>query len=196
MKRVLVTGGTVRLGAAIAECLRSRGWTVVTSSHRLDSHADIIADLTKDGSAERLYAEAGPLDAIVNNASLFKNATECDIRAVGFTAPRKLIESIASRGGAVVNILDAKTGEGAYYCTKADLREYTIEAAKLFAPKLRVNGVSPGAVFAPLCMHEKAGRNLIGRPKAEDVALAVAFLLENESITGVVLPVDGGEHIA
>ena len=195
MKRVLVTGGTVRLGAAIAECLRSRGWTVVTSSHRLDSHADIIADLTKEGAAERLYAEAGPLDAIVNNASLFKDATERDIRSVGYTAPRKLIESIASSGGAVVNILDAKIGEGAYYRTKADLRDYTIEAAKLFAPRLRVNGVSPGSVFAPIGVHEKAGCNLIGRPKAKDVALAVAFLLENESITGVILPVDGGEYI-
>lgn len=195
MKRALVTGGTVRLGAAIAECLRSRGWTVVTSSHRLDSHADIIADLTKEGAAERLYVEAGPLDAIVNNASLFKDATERDIRSVGYTAPRKLIESIASSGGAVVNILDAKTGEGAYYRTKADLRDYTIEAAKLFAPRLRVNGVSPGSVFAPSGVHEKAGCNLIGRPKAKDVAFAVAFLLENESVTGVILPVDGGEHI-
>jgi enoyl-[acyl-carrier-protein] reductase (NADH) len=51
-------------------------------------------------------------------------------------------------------------------------------------------------VFAPEGVHEKAGDILLPhRPTAEDVASAVAFLLENGSITGAVLPVDSGQHL-
>ena len=45
MRSVLVTGGTVRIGAAISERLARDGWRVVTSSHRHDAGADVVADL-------------------------------------------------------------------------------------------------------------------------------------------------------
>ena len=194
MKRVLVTGGTVRLGLAMVECLRARGWDVVTSSHRPYSGADFMADFTKSGAAEKLFSRVGHIDALVNNAELFGEAE--GLRAVNYDSPRRLIELMSASGGAVVNILDASHGEGEYYVLKAKLAAYTVDAAKLYAPKLRVNGVAPGAVFAPEGAHVKAGRNLVGRPKAEDVASAVAFLLENGSVTGTIIPVDGGSHIA
>ena len=55
-KVVLVTGGTVRLGLAIAERLRAAGWRVITSSHRPDSGADIIADLSEPFGAAKLFS--------------------------------------------------------------------------------------------------------------------------------------------
>ena len=77
MRSVLVTGGTTRLGLAIAERLRADGWRVIASSHRADSGADIVADLSEPLGAAKLYAAClrllggNPPDALVNNAALF-----------------------------------------------------------------------------------------------------------------------------
>ncbi|MBQ6136346.1 MAG: SDR family NAD(P)-dependent oxidoreductase, partial [Kiritimatiellae bacterium] len=77
MKTVLVTGGTVRIGKAVADRLRSDGWRVITSSSRAGAGADIAADLSDPMGPARLYAAClrllggNPPDAIVNNAGLF-----------------------------------------------------------------------------------------------------------------------------
>ena len=58
MRSVVVTGGTTRIGAAIAEHLETLSWHVIRSSHRNDAGADIVADLSHRGGAEELYAAA------------------------------------------------------------------------------------------------------------------------------------------
>jgi NAD(P)-dependent dehydrogenase (short-subunit alcohol dehydrogenase family) len=212
MKSVLVTGGTRRIGAAIAAKLRSCGWRVITSSHRSESRADIIADLSVPSGAAKLYLKALELEpelsAIVNNAALFTGGEDA-LRMVNLESAKKLTMMLAGREDAkcaLVNVLDAEVlGENAsgggetkrvYLETKRELLEYTRKSACLFAETLRVNAVAPGPVFAPEGVHEKAGDILLPhRPTAEDVASAVAFLLENGSITGAVLPVDSGQHI-
>lgn len=213
MKSVLVTGGTVRLGKAIAERLRADGWRVITSSHRADAGADIVADLTKPLGAAKLYAAAlqmlggTPPDALVNNAALFVGDPET-VRAVGLEAPKKLTMMMAGREegvGAVVNILDAAAHDGnrrqsaasdGYRDAKRELRAFTLSSAMMFAATLRVNGVAPGPVLAPTEVHEKAGATLLDRrPTPEDVATAVAYLLGAESVTGTIIPVDSGQHL-
>lgn len=213
VKSVLVTGGTKRLGLAISERLRERGWRVVTSSHRADAGADIQADLTSPAGAVQLYLAALKLEpelsAIVNNAALFTGNAD-DMRMVNLESAKKLTMLLAGRehaSCAVVNVLDAEVlGErrgiadggtkGAYLETKRELLEYTRKSACLFAETLRVNAVAPGPVMAPEAVHEKAGEILTAnRPTAEDVALAVEFLLEAKSVTGTVLPVDSGQHL-
>ena len=213
MKSVLVTGGTVRLGKAIAERLRADGWRVITSSHRADAGADIVADLTKPLGAAKLYAAAlqmlggTPPDALVNNAALFVGDPET-VRAVGLDAPKKLTMMMAGREegvGAVVNILDAAAHDGnqrqsaasdGYRDAKRELRAFTLSSAMMFAATLRVNGVAPGPVLAPTEVHEKAGETLlVRRPTPEDVAEAVAYLLGAESVTGTIIPVDAGQHL-
>ena len=70
-----------------------------------------------------------------------------------------------------------------------------------FAPKVRVNAVLPGPVLLPEGVSEAERRRaiagtLLGRPgRPENVAHAVAFLLENDFVTGVCLPVDGGRTL-
>ena len=213
MKSVLVTGATRRLGAAIAATLRERGWRVLVSSHRPESGADIIADLSQASGAAKLYLKAlelaPDLVAIVNNAALFTGEAEA-MKAVNVEAAKKLTMMLAGREDAfcsVVNILDAEVlgeatlpaGSGvkkAYLETKREMLEYTRKSACLFAQTMRVNAVAPGPVMAPEHVHEKAGETLLGlRPSPEDVAAAVAFLLETQSLTGVVLPVDSGQHL-
>ena len=218
MKSVLVTGGTVRLGAAIAVRLRADGWRVITSSHRADAGADIVADLAEPMGAAKLYAatlqllDGNPPDALVNNAALFVGDA-ATLRSVNFDAPKKLTMMMAGREtgvGAVVNSLDSAAGtegdvdgrretgdaRGTYLETKRELRAFTLSSAMMFAASLRVNGVAPGPVLAPTDVHEKAGAMLLDRrPTPEDVAAAVAYLLAAEAVTGVVLPVDAGQHL-
>ena len=55
-RTVLVTGGTKRIGKAISDALRADGWRVITSSHRADAGADIVADLAEPLGAAKLYS--------------------------------------------------------------------------------------------------------------------------------------------
>ena len=218
MKSVLVTGGTVRLGKAIAERLRADGWRVITSSHRADAGADIVADLTEPMGAAKLYAAAlqllggTPPDALVNNAALFTGDAAA-IAAVNLEAPKKLTMMMAGREegvGAVVNVLDSKAVVAIsdkrrdaaspllspYLDSKCELLAFTCASAATFAATLRVNGVAPGPVMAPTDVHAKAGEMLLDRrPTPADVADAVAYLLTAASVTGAVLPVDSGQHL-
>ena len=88
-KTVLVTGGTTRLGRALAEDLRARGWRVLTTSHRADAGADILADFADPLGPARAYAaclrllDGQPPDALVNNAALFAETLRVNAVAPG-----------------------------------------------------------------------------------------------------------------
>ena len=209
-RSVLVTGGTVRLGEAIAARLGAAGWQVLTSSHRHDAGADLVADLADPSGATRLYAGAlrllggRPPDALVNNAALFVG-DEATLRRVNVESPNRLTTLMATREtgvGVVVNVLDAAAlceadGDATpYLASKRELLAATRRFAALFAATLRVNGVAPGPVLAPVGVRAKAGEMLLDRrPSVADVADAVAYLLGAEAVTGTVLPVDAGQHL-
>ena len=134
-----VTGAGKRIGAGLSKALAESGWHVVLHYNQAAKEAHILcetmaaagksvelvqADLAKPAHIEQLMAQAsssGPLDAVINNASLFVyddsatvSAAEIDRHmAVNVTAPALLIRALhdqmpKGRQGVVINMLDAK----------------------------------------------------------------------------------------
>jgi pteridine reductase len=85
--------------------------------------------------------------------------------------------------------------------SKAALRALTKVLARELGPKVRVNGVSPGAITFPAGTSAARKKRVIekgllrkaGRP--EDVVEAVLYLSRAQFVTGHVLEVDGGRFV-
>ena len=157
------------------------------------------------------------LKVLVNSASIFGPGrlleTTPDLYArhfdVNLRAPLLLARDFARHAarGVIVNLLDQRITRSdprhlAYTLTKKALAALTEMAARDLAPRVRVCGVCPGPILPPagkdpsyldrMASHVPLGR--AGTP--EEVARAVLFLVESEYVTGQLLFVDGGEHIA
>jgi NAD(P)-dependent dehydrogenase (short-subunit alcohol dehydrogenase family) len=238
-RTALVTGAARRIGAAIAERLSAQGFaTALHASRRAAPEAGalaerliarggravvVVADLAIAAEAEALIARAaaalGPLDALVNNASIFEpdSAADFDLDrwerqfAVNLRAPALLVRAFArqaprERDPAVVNILDQRVWRPnpqffSYTLSKAALWTATRTMAQSFAPHVRVNAVGPGPVLpnetqgAEGFAREVAGLPL-GRPVPPGaIAEAVSYLLSARHVTGQMIAVDSGQHL-
>lgn len=192
-------------------------------AERPGSAACFAADLVQAGAAEALaeavLARFGRLDALVNNASTYRPTP---FGAVDHAAWRELVganleghfflaqalaPALRAARGAVVNLTDARLakpqrGYAAYGAAKAGLAALTRVLAVELAPKVRVNGVAPGAILWPegeasLTEAERAavlGAIPLGRlGTPEEVAEVVRYLIaEGSYLTGQTLAVDGG----
>jgi NAD(P)-dependent dehydrogenase (short-subunit alcohol dehydrogenase family) len=108
--------------------------------------------------------------------------------------------------GAVVNLLDQKLWNLnpdflSYTLSKAALEAAGTILAQALAPRVRVVGVAPGLTLTSHLLSDERFQTLhalspLGRSSTpEDVAATVKFALENRSITGTTLLVDGGQHL-
>ncbi|MDP3812539.1 MAG: SDR family oxidoreductase [Hydrogenophaga sp.] len=191
---------------------------------RPGSAAPFFADLADEMSVRALLpavvARFGQIDAVVNSASTFENdsaqsfgfaAMETHLRAntgAAVLLAQALHAHLSARDarGAVVNLLDQKLWNMnpdffSYTLSKAALEAANTMLALALAPRVRVVGVAPGLTltshllsdeqFAALHQQSPLGRS----STPEDVAATVAFALNNQSITGTTLLVDGGQHL-
>ena len=112
----------------------------------------------------------------------------------------------ADAQGVVVNLLDQKLWNQnpdflSYTLSKAALEAAGTMLALALAPRVRVVGVAPGLTLTShMLSHERFAAlhalSPLGRSStAEDVAASVKFALDNRSITGTTLLVDGGQHL-
>ncbi len=182
--------------------------------------ADLADETAVRGLLPRVVAHFGQVDAVVNSAALFEHdsaatfgyaALEKHLRA-NTGAPILLAQALhthvrARTGkGVVVNMLDQKLWNQnpdflSYTLSKAALEAANTMLAMALAPDVRVVGVAPGLTltseylspekFAALHQLSPLGRS----STPEDVAGAVKFALENASLTGTTLLVDGGQHL-
>jgi pteridine reductase len=169
---------------------------------------------------DRARQHFGRLDLVVNNAATWSptplvDAGADDVRRFfevntvsTFVCCQHagLIMVAQPAGGAIVNIGDWATARpyknyAPYFASKGAIPTLTRAFAVELAPRVRVNAILPGPVMLPDELSPEVRERAIagtlvrraGRP--EDVAKAVMFLAENDFVTGVCLPVDGGRSI-
>jgi NAD(P)-dependent dehydrogenase (short-subunit alcohol dehydrogenase family) len=131
---------------------------------------------------------------------------------VNLTAPLLLAQVFATQApvdadASIINIVDQRVLKPtprffSYGLSKSALAAATITLAQALAPKLRVNAVAPGptlpsprqteAQFAAQAALVPLGKG----PTPEDIAAAVVYLAGARSVTGSVIAVDGGQHVA
>jgi NAD(P)-dependent dehydrogenase (short-subunit alcohol dehydrogenase family) len=200
--------------AAAAEALRARGARAETVA------ADLSDALEARGLIERAENVFGPLTLLVNNASVFEPDSAEDFSlevyerqmAINLRAPLLLAQGFAARlppgaEGAIVNVIDQRVWRltphyFTYTLTKSALWAATRTMAQAFAPKIRVNAVGPG----PVLPNEKLGKEEfaaevagvpLGRPAdLSEVVDAVMYLARARTVTGQMIAVDSGQHLA
>jgi len=205
----LVTGGTGRVGSAIAQRLERDGWSVLTAGRADGDLADAEQALAL---VARAAEELGGLDLLVNGAGegfVPKPLEELDERdwdaAFGATAKGSFFVSQAAAPhlrasrGCIVMIEDVAGHQpwpsfAAHSAAKAAQAMLTRVLARALAPEVRVCGIAPGPVAVEPGQEERrAAETLLGRVGSPaDVAAAVAYLTGAEFVTGSTLFVDGG----
>lgn len=234
-KTALVTGGAKRLGRAVALALADSGADVaihhrssIREAQELASELrakgvrawTVSADLGKHHQVEslidRVWDEAGRLDILINNASIFSSS---DLESVSFEdltaniqvnawVPFELARRFARRAarGHIVNFLDTRVvgydwSHVAYIASKHVLALFTRMMAVRFAPGIAVNAVAPGLILPPEGKDQSYLETLAGSLPLQrtgdprQVADAVLYLVTSEFVTGQVIYVDGGRHV-
>jgi NAD(P)-dependent dehydrogenase (short-subunit alcohol dehydrogenase family) len=204
---------------------RDAAEAVVASIQAAGGHAAMIqADLADaeavDGIIRAAQAALGPLTLLVNNASEFEpDAVETldldrwerhfavNLRAPAFLARDFAAQLPADRHGCIVNIVDQRVLKPnpqffSYTLTKSALFTATRILAQALAPRIRVNAVGPGPTLASSRQDSEAfARQSDTVPLGhgatpEEIAKAVLFLARARSVTGQMIAVDGGQHLA
>jgi pteridine reductase len=226
-KTALVTGAAKRLGRSMALALADQGVQVVVHYNASQAEAGqlleeiqqhhgtaclVQADLSQPRQVESLLDKArtlaGPIDILINNASVFKEqtlwqATETSLQAnmqIHAYAPLVLARSLATqdRPGHIVNLLDSRVQDYdqqhlPYHLSKRALLSLTRILALELAPKITVNAIAPGLILPPEGQDDQYLERLAhtnplqrhGHP--QDIVAAMLFLLQSEFMTGQII---------
>jgi NAD(P)-dependent dehydrogenase (short-subunit alcohol dehydrogenase family) len=191
------------------------------AARRAGVHAlTVSGDVTQAAAVDRLLAatlaEFGRLDILVANAGAFLRTpmatlSEADwdamlttnLKSAYLCAQRLGVYMHAHGGGCIVTLADVAGIRPwldylPYSIAKAGIITLTQALAKELAPSVRVNAIAPGPVlfpaeFDPVVRQREIDRTLLKREgHPQNIADAALFLIRNDYVTGVVLPVDGG----
>jgi len=193
-KHVLITGASSGIGGALASEFAQRGARVSLAARRLSKLEELVARLTASGGkaaalradlsqpgagtelAERVRAEQGHVDVLINNAgvsggvSLFLDKNPTEIREaieVNFVQPvalaRQLMPAMVARGsGALVSVATASvflpTTLGSIYIATKRALDCVDEVLRmeLAGSGVHVLTVYPGPVNTPMLQHTMA----------------------------------------
>jgi NAD(P)-dependent dehydrogenase (short-subunit alcohol dehydrogenase family) len=184
--------------------------------------ADVVRiDLDQPGAIGEVFAGArGPVTLLVNNASRFEDDRIGSLTAEGFDAaivtnlraPILLAQAFSralpgDRDGLIVNIVDQRVWRltpqfFSYTVSKCGLWCATQTMAQALAPRIRVNAIGPGPTLAnPYQAPEDFAAEAGALPLAHavdpaDIGQALRYLIDATSVTGQMIAVDGGQHLA
>ncbi len=239
MARVaLVTGGTRGIGEAISTALKDAGRTVVASYAGNDAAADAFTKATGipaikfdagsfeacEAAVKRIEAEHGPIEILVNNAGITRDATiakqtrqmwdEVIDTNLGscFNLCKLTFEGMrAQKFGRIVNIgsINGQAGQYGqvnYAAAKSGIHGFTKALAQEGARfGITVNAIAPGYVDTEMVRAVPADvlQKIVARiprgrlGQATDIARGVCFLTADEGdfITGSTLSINGGQHM-
>ena len=213
-KTVVVTGGAHGIGKATAEEFKKNGADVCIIDKRPNEYftGDLAEEATLRRFAEKVVAEYGKVDYLINNAlPLMKGIDTCSYEEfeyalrVGVTAPfylTKLFLPHFAPGAAIVNISSSRDRMSqpqteSYTAAKGGIAALTHALAVSLSGKVRVNSISPGWIDTDFAVYEgadavqqPAGR--VGNPL--DIANMVLYLCSDKAgfITGENICIDGG----
>ena len=213
-KVAVVTGGAQGIGKCIADEFRKNGAKVYIIDKQQGDHfvGDISDPKVLEAFAEKIIAECGHVDYLVNNAlPVMSGIDECDWETfnyalqVGVAAPfylTKLLKPYFRPGAAVVNLSSSRDRMSqpqteSYTAAKGGIAALTHALAVSLAGKVRVNSISPGWIDTDYTVYEgpdatqqPAGR--VGNPM--DIANMALFLCSDKAgfITGENICIDGG----
>ncbi len=181
----------------------------------------LVADLADPAACAGLIAAApAPLTLLVNCASRFADdrienlvVEDWDATlATNLRAPVLLAQAFAAalprgREGLIVNIVDQRVWRltphfFSYTISKAALWAATQTLAQALAPRIRVNAIGPGPTLAST--HQSRAQFAaetaavpLGRGASPDqIGEALRYLIDAPSVTGQMIAVDGGQHLA
>jgi len=199
--------------------------TLVAEIERLGSKAVALkADLTNDdqlrGLAQSCADALGAPTCLVNNAARFEWDSIDTLDWAGWQAeldvnlraPIFLTQAFArtlpkDACGCVINMIDQRVWRltpdfFSYTIAKSALWTATQTLAQALAPRVRVNALGPGPVLpnrrqSQADFERECRSTLLGRgATVDDVCRAVRFLLDTPSVTGQMIALDSGQHLA
>ena len=214
-KVVVITGGVGGIGKCIAEEFEKAGAKVCIIDIAENPYfvGDICDEVTVRRFAEKVIAEYGKVDYLINNAPpLFKGIDECTYEEfnyalrVGVSAAfllTKLFMPYFAQGASIINISSSRDRMSqpqseSYAAAKGGISALTHALAVSLGGKVRVNSISPGWIDTNYTVYEGAdavqqpvGR--VGNPL--DIANMVLFLCSDKAgfITGENICIDGGQ---
>ena len=191
------------------------------NSIRANSVEIVSGNLNNIDELDSLVSSIESIDLLVNNASVFypKSVEDSemkdwdDVININLKAPfflsKGLSKTLSKNDGSIINIIDIHSERplkkhAIYNISKAGLKMLTQTLAKELAPKIRVNGVSPGSILWPQdsaeiseddknLMLERIALHRQGSP--QDIADTVLFLANSNYITGQIINIDGGRTL-
>jgi NAD(P)-dependent dehydrogenase (short-subunit alcohol dehydrogenase family) len=178
----------------------------------------VRADLTDSAQIHSLFTILDTfnlrLKVLVNSAAGMRRS---DLRTISenewdktlnlnLRVPLLMAQRAAERmtdGGIIINITDAGarkawTGFPDYLVSKAGLEVLTRLLAKTYAPNIRVNAIAPGLVLPSSSISKDEWKEMVNHlplkhpVSQDDIAIALEYLLKNESVTGQTIVIDGG----
>ena len=182
--------------------------------------ADLAQESDVAGMIERATAALGPIGVLVNNASTFEmdiveDATreswdqhmEPNLRAP-FLLTQQFAAALPNQAcGVVINLLDQRVWNltpyfVSYTVSKSALWTLTRTLAMALAPRIRVNAIGPGPTLPSPRQSEAQFAEQVSSvplkcgPSLKELGETVRFILSAPSLTGQMIALDGGQHLA